>query len=173
MFLIKVLTREWCWKFSNERVTIWFTPQPALRVLFLIFQTGFNCDCLTYLKETYHSVQRTIAELAELSTAYWSAREQMGRQVGKGGKEGGRCSVCQCLFSWLFSKMTTKRSLSCFPLNRKKQTSCKGANSKKNKTWAGVFSFSCSLVPDTMRAAATSTRWYWLQLCLHKMWKGF
>lgn len=67
---------------------MWFTPQPALRVLFLIFQTGFNCDCLTYLKETYHSVQRIIAELAELSTAYWSAREQMGRQVGEGeGRE--------------------------------------------------------------------------------------
>lgn len=135
MFWIKVLTRECCWKFSDKRVTIWFTPQPALRVLFLIFQTGFNCDCLTYLKETYHSVQRIIAELAELSTAYWSAREQMGRQVG----EGGRCSVCQCLFSWLFSKTTTKRSLSCFPLNRKKQTSCKGANSKKKTKPELVF----------------------------------
>lgn len=96
MFSIKVLTREWCQKFSNKRVTIWFTPQPALPVLFLIFQTGFNCNCLTYLKETYHSVQRIIAELAELSTAYWSAREQMGRQVGEGGREGGAQCVSVC-----------------------------------------------------------------------------
>lgn len=158
MFWIKVLTRECClkiqWQEDDDRIH----SQPALRVLFLIFQTGFNCDCLTYLKETYRSVQRIIAELAELSTAYWSAREQMGRQVG----EGGRCSVCQCLFSWLFSKTTTKRSLSCFPLNRKKQTSCKGANSKKNPKNLSWCSFSCSLVPDTMRAVATSTMWYWL-----------
>lgn len=107
-----------------------------------------------------------IQGLAELSTAYWSVGEQMGRQVG----ERGRRPIWKCLFSWLFSeKMTTKNSsvlFFCKTENNRHAVKLPKANNRQ--TWAAAYS-SSSLVQNTMRDVATMW-YYWVWLCFYKMW---
>lgn len=80
----------------------------------------------------------------------------MGRQVGEGGRKGGaQCvSVCshgcsqkrlQSALCPVFHSTEKSRQAVKVPIAKKKT---------KNLSWC---SFSCSLVPDTMRAVATST----------------